>query len=218
MMLEQLALIVHVLGWVFWLGTDLGVLLTCRYAERGSLSVETRLTLLEVGMILDRLPRFAVPLVWGSGVILSEKMGYGFLPVPLGLIITAMWLVATYLITFTEQNSKPFTFGLWGQTFFYCAVILGMGLGASSLLYTGEIPLWLALKWYAYVIVAISALVLEKYFAPVIVGFQKLATEGATEVGNAQLSSDLRPVYAAVLSIYSGTLLAGLAGLLKPIL
>ena len=218
MMLEQLALIVHVLGWVFWLGTDLGVLLTCRYEERGSLSVETRLTLLEVGMILDRLPRFAVPLVWGSGVILSEKMGYGFLPVPLGLIITAMWLVATYLITFTEQNSKPFTFGLWGQTFFYCAVILGMGLGASSLLYTGEIPLWLALKWYAYVIVAISALVLEKYFVPVIVGFQKLATEGATEVGNAQLSSDLRPVYAAVLSIYSGTLLAGLAGLLKPIL
>ena len=67
MMLEEFALVVHVLGWVFWLGTDLGVLLTCRYAERGSLSVETRLTLLEVGMILDRLPRFAVPLVWGSG-------------------------------------------------------------------------------------------------------------------------------------------------------
>ena len=49
MMLEEFALVVHVLGWVFWLGTDLGVLLTCRYAERGSLSVETRLTLLEVG-------------------------------------------------------------------------------------------------------------------------------------------------------------------------
>ena len=93
-----------------------------------------------------------------------------------------------------------------------------MGLGASSLLYSGEIPLWLALKWYAYVIVAIAALVLEKYFVPVIAGFQQLATEGATEVGNAQLSADLKPVYAAVLSIYSGTLLAGLAGLLKPIL
>ena len=206
MILEQLALVVHVLGWVFWLGTDLGVLLTCRYAERGSLSVETRLTLLEVGMILDRLPRFAVPLVWGSGVVLSEKMGYGFLPVSVGLFITALWLVATYLITFTEQNSRAFNFGLWGQTLFYGTVILGMGLGASSLLYSGEMPLWLALKWYAYVIVAISALALEKYFLPVIVGFQNLATEGATELSNAQLSTDLRPVYAAVLCIYSGTL------------
>ena len=93
-----------------------------------------------------------------------------------------------------------------------------MGFGGSLLLYSGDIPLWLALKWYGYVIVAISALALEKYFIPVIVGFNNLVTEGATELINAKLSADLRPVYAAVLCIYSGTLLAGLAGLLKPTL
>ena len=53
MSLGEAALITHVLGWVFWLGTDLGVFLSCRYAEKGNLSAETRLTLLEVGMKLD---------------------------------------------------------------------------------------------------------------------------------------------------------------------
>ena len=217
-MIDKIALVIHVLGWVFWLGTDLGVLLTCRYAEKHSLSVETRMTLLEVGMILDRLPRFAVPLVWGSGVILSEHMGYTFLPTYLGLFITVFWLVATYLITFTHKNSHQYNFGLLSQTFIYGSVILGMGFGGSLLLYSGDIPLWLALKWYGYVIVAISALALEKYFIPVIVGFNNLVTEGPTELINAKLSADLRPVYAMVLCIYSGTLLAGLAGLLKPTL
>ena len=89
-MLAQWALVVHVLGWVFWLGTDIGVFIACRHAERGDLSVETRLTLLEVGMLLDRLPRLAVPLVWGSGAVLSKQWGYEFVPIPCALLVAAL--------------------------------------------------------------------------------------------------------------------------------
>ena len=218
MSIDQVALVVHVLGWVFWLGTDLGVFLSCRYAERGTLSTETRLTLLEVGMILDRLPRFAVPLVWGSGVVLSSYSGYGFIPVSLGLSVTIAWLLATYFIVFTPPGNRTYAIGIWIQTIFYGSVVLGMGGGATWLFYLGDIPLWLALKWYAYVIIAGSALILEKYFVPVVQDFQTLAAEGGNEKINAKLSADLRPVYVAVLVIYSGTLLAGLSGLLKPAL
>ena len=218
MILEKLALVTHVLGWVFWLGTDLGVFLSCRYAERGNLSTETRLTLLEVGMILDRLPRFAVPLVWGSGMVLSKQMGYDFLPLPICFAITVAWLTATYLIIYTPPGGREYVIGIRLQTFFYGLVIIGMGLGASWLLFKGDIPLWLALKWYAYVIIALSALTLEKYFVAVVEDFQLLATEGGNDEINSKLSSDLKPVYLAVLIIYSGTLLAGLSGLLKPII
>ena len=218
MSLEKIALVTHVLGWVFWLGTDLGVLLSCRYAERGNFSVETRLTLLEVGMLLDRLPRFAVPLVWGSGVILSRQLGYDFVPLSVCLVITAAWVAATYLIIFTPPGGTQFLVGIRLQTLFYGMVIIGMGGGSSWLLLNGEIPLWLALKWYAYVIIAVSALTLEKYFVPVVEDFQLLATEGANENLNSKLSSDLKPVYLSVLIIYGGTVLAGLSGLLKPML
>ena len=97
-------------------------------------------------------------------------------------------------------------------------VIIGMGGGSSWLLYNGEIPLWLALKWYAYVLIAASALALEKYFVPVVEDFQLLAAEGGNDQLNSKLSSDLKPVYLAVLAIYSGTVVAGISGLLKPLL
>ncbi|MFT4769453.1 MAG: hypothetical protein ACI8RN_002598 [Glaciecola sp.] len=216
-MLEQVALVVHVMGWVFWLGTDLGVFIACRFAERGSLSVETRLTLLEVGMILDRLPRLCVPLVWGSGVVLSSQWGYEFIPVSYGLAIAAIWLIATWLIIFQVPGTRKHRLAMWVQTLFYGGVIVvGMGGGATWLLSTGELPLWLALKWYAYVIIAISALTLERYFVPVVLGFQSLASEGASDETNSQISKDLVPVYVAVLCIYAGTVLAGISGLLKP--
>ena len=218
MSLEKIALVIHVMGWVFWLGTDLGVLLSCRYAERGNLSAETRLTLLEVGMKLDRLPRFAVPLVWGSGVVLSKQLGYDFIPLWICAVITLAWTIATYLIIFTPPGGRQYMVGINLQTLFYGMVVFFMGGGASWLLYHGEIPLWLALKWYAYVLIAVSALVLEKYFVPVVEDFQLLATEGGNELLNSKLSADLRPVYFAVLVIYGGTVLAGLSGLLKPML
>ena len=217
-MLEQTALVVHVLGWVFWLGTDLGVFIACRHAERGSLSVETRLTLLEVGMILDRLPRLAVPLVWGSGVILSKQLGYEFIPVPYGLAVALIWLIATWMIIFQQPGSRSHSLAMWVQTLIYAGVIIGMGAGASWLLVSGDMPLWLALKWYAYVIIGIAALALERYFAPVVVSFQRLATEGPSDEINHRISADSKPVYIAVLCVYSGTLLAGISGLLKPLL
>ena len=217
-MLEQWALVVHVLGWVFWLGTDIGVFIACRYAQRGALSVETRLTLLEVGMILDRLPRLAVPLVWGSGLILSKQWGYEFIPVPYGLIVSAVWLLATWVIIFGQPGGRSHAIALSTQTIIYTGVIVGMGSGATLLLASGDIPLWLALKWYAYAIIGIAALALEKYFAPVAAGFQSLASEGAGDDTNNKIATGLKPVYTVVLCIYGGTLLAGISGLLKPAL
>jgi hypothetical protein len=218
MMLEQWALVIHVLGWVFWLGTDLGVFLACRYAERSDLSNETRFTLLEVGMVLDRLPRLAVPLVWGSGLILSAKWGYDFIPTTYGLAFAFIWLIATWGIIFQPPGSSLHRLCLGLQTLFYGLLIIGMGAGASWLLYSGGMPLWLAFKWYAYVVIAIAAIALDKYFAPVIVDFQLLATEGSSDSLNEKLSRDIKPVYTMVLVIYAGTLVAGLSGLLKPVL
>jgi hypothetical protein len=52
----------------------------------------------------------------------------------------------------------------------------------------------------------------------VIIDFQLLATEGSSDSLNEKLSRDIKPVYTMVLVIYAGTLVAGLSGLLKPVL
>jgi len=104
-----------------------------------------------------------------------------------------------------------------GQKIFYLAVIAGMGLGGSWLLYSGSIPLWLGLKWFGFVIVAVGALLLEKLFAPVIPLFQELAATDSNPELNSRIVASLKPVYPMVLLIYGGTLVAGISGLLKPL-
>ena len=217
MTLYDIALVVHVLGWVFWLGTDVGVFLGARYAERADLSEETRLTVLEVGMMLDRAPRFAVPVVWFTGVLLSRGLGYEVIPVLPAAIFAAVWVLITWAVIFLEPASAAHRTALLAQTVFYLIVIFGMGAGALWLLSSGAIPLWLALKWLGFVLVGIAALLLEKMFKPVAVLFQQLATEGAGQELNERISSTLKPVYPVVLAIYAGTLIAGVSGLLKPI-
>jgi hypothetical protein len=209
--------VIHVLGWVFWLGTDVGVFFGARFAERSDLSVEARLAVLELGMLLDRAPRFAVPIVWFTGTVLSTRLGYDVLPLWFAAPLTLIWLLVTWFLIFGVPGSSVQRAALWAQTLIYSGVIVGMGGGATWLLATDQIPLWLALKAYGYVIVAIAALTLEKWFAPVGALFQQLATEGASAALDARIRTALRPVYPVVLLIYAGTLLAGISGLLKPL-
>ena len=59
----SLMVLVHILLLVFWVGTDVGVFLAAKVSERTDLSIETRSTVLSVGMVLDRLPRSALVLI-----------------------------------------------------------------------------------------------------------------------------------------------------------
>ncbi len=211
-------LLVHVLGWVFWLGTDVGVFLASRYAEKSELSVETRLTVLEVGMILDRMPRMAVPLVWGSGMLMAAQQGYSLLDPVVTIVFTLAWIAVTWIVVFQAKEALAYRYAIRAQSLIYGGVVLGMGIGCTVLLLADELPLWLALKGYAYVVIGVSAVLLEKWFHPVAASFMQLAASGASPGLNQRISSELRPVYASVLAIYAGTLLAGVAGLLKPVL
>lgn len=214
----ELLLVIHVLGWVFWLGTDLGVFFAAKWSERDELSVETRLTVLQLGMLLDCAPRFAVPVVWASGMLLAARQGYVFLPTMVILAIALVWTVATYLVIFGKQGSAAQRNAMRLQTLFYGLVIVFMGGGGAWLLAQGEIPLWLALKGLGYTVIAITGLWLERAFAPVGALFGRLAAEGASDALNESIHHALKPVYPIVLGIYVGTLIAGISGLTKPTL
>jgi len=212
------ALVVHVLGWVFWLGTDVGVFFSAKFAERGDLTPETRLTLLELGMLLDRAPRFAVPIVWFTGVVLMHRYGYFFIPLTAASVVLAIWIGLTWAVLFRPAGSTLHEKALLAQALVYFMVIFGMGGAGSWLLATDQIPLWIAIKWFAYVGLAVVAILLERAFAPVTNLFQTLAVEGANDSLNMRIRTALKPVYALVLAIYFCTIVAAVSGLTKPFL
>ena len=53
--MEGVWLYLHILLLVFWVGTDVGVFIAARWSEQTTLSIETRQTVLQLGMVLDRL-------------------------------------------------------------------------------------------------------------------------------------------------------------------
>ncbi|MEM1230228.1 MAG: hypothetical protein AAGI15_06805 [Pseudomonadota bacterium] len=211
-------LVIHVLGWVFWLGTDIGVYLAAKRSERRDLGVEARLAVLELGMVLDRAPRFAVPIVLGTGLLLLN--GYGLAPLPPAAAIALMlgWIVIVWLGIFQPPGTPLQARAMQIQTLIYLFVIGGALLWATLGLVNATLPLWVALKGYAYALIGIAALILEKTFAPAVADYQALAEQGSSPPLEADLHAHLQPVYRSVLVIYAGTALAGIAGLLKPVL
>ena len=212
---HELILLVHLLGWVFWLGTDVGVFLGAKVFERADLSVETRMKVLELGMVLDRFPRFSMPVVWLTGVLLMNDLGYTVIAAPLAFAATLVWLVVTWMLVFKPPGGPAYIRAAIAQMGILAAVILGMGGYAIYGLASEQLPLWLALKWLAFVLVGITVLALEKTFAPLGPLLGELAEQGASDDLNGRISRVLAPVYPIVLAIYLWTLLAAASGVSK---
>jgi len=81
---------VHVLAFVFWLGTDLAVWYIGFYAVNRKLSAETRVTVIRILFALDMAPRISMTLMLALGIHLSYRIGY--------LLVPAWVIYASYLI------------------------------------------------------------------------------------------------------------------------
>ena len=216
MQLHDLWIVIHVLGWVFWLGTDIGVFIAAKMSENSNYTPETRLTVLKLGMILDMGPRFAVPIVFMTGVQLSNDLGIDIIPALAGWAVGLFWLACVAVGIATEGGQgKLGGLAMKSQFFINLIVAIGMGgIAASSFAGIADMPAWLAIKWLAYAVIAIAAIVLEKKFAPAVMLYGKLGAEGSSDALNADLHLALQPVYNAVLVIYAATLVAGITGLI----
>jgi len=214
----DIMLYIHVLAWVFWLGTDIGVFIGAKFTENAEYSVETRLTILKLAMILDMAPRIAVPVVFTTGVYLAHA-SYGVQVPPLGIGI-GLGLVWLAVVAIGVLNPPETKLGARMQKLnlginFIALIAMG-GLGMASLLGANYFPGWLAAKWLAYAWIALFAIGIDIAFKPAVMDYMRLMTEGSTDEVNASLSKNLKPVYLTVIAVYLGTMVAAYFGLAKP--
>lgn len=214
----SMLIVVHVLGWVFWLGTDIGVFVAAKYSEKADLSVETRLKILEVGMLLDIAPRIAVPIVFMTGFSLMSLLGLEtYVPLAGAIAFGLVWLAAvlTGIATQGGQGTAG-NIAMKTQFLFNLIVAIGMGgVGVAAFAGILDQPDWVAMKWLAYGLIAVAAILLEITFKPAIMIYGEMGASGASPERDAALSKALKPVYWCVLGIYAFTMLAGISGLLK---
>ncbi len=217
MMLEHKILVFfHISLWVFWLGTDLGVFLAAKMSENSSLSIETRSSVLRLGMVLDRLPRTCNALIFPSGLQLIASLEIIRVPawaLALVWILGLAWVLimwrgflnpGTAAEKLFEKTNTPFSLLL-------CVGALAFA-AATQTVAALEAPLWLAAKLVAVGLIGFAVVPLDRGFAPATATFATIAQSGSTAELEQKYHAQLQPVYGWVLFIYAMTIVAAFSG------
>jgi hypothetical protein len=211
----------HVLMLVFWVGTDMGVMLCARKSTDSRLSLETRLTLLKTALLIELLPRTMWALALPLGVMLSR--GLGLLDISdAGIALVWLFTIAWLLISVggAHYSDRPI-----GQTLAAInrwiigtigVVLLAVGLYS----YATHGPFeshWLAAKVALYGVINLTILGIEVSFIPLGPAFGRLAVEGSKPDIEAIISDKMNGTMFWVYTTYILILVVGLVGIAKPI-
>jgi hypothetical protein len=210
----------HILLLVFWLGTDLGVLLAARRVREAALTPAERLTLLDLALRIDLLPRIAFSLMFAVGATL----GYlgGTLPLPgwaLALLwtLTGLWLALTLALAASEGKPRQAVLAAV-QRVWLIAVALACAVAATWLLAgTAAVPGWLALKIGLYGLVCLAAIGIDRAFVPLIPAMGELAESGSSPGLERRIRGAIDHALRYVYGLYALLLLAGFLGVVKPL-
>ena len=200
----------HICMFVFWLGTDVGVMLCSKKSTDPNLGVEARFQMLEMALKIELLPRVMWVMALPFGVQLSKTMGYID---PSSITLTMMWLFTLAWLVINVGGAANLN-EPWGQQLSkinrFIIASLGVGLvivAVSSFMGYGPYEAnSVALKVGLYGLVNLTILGIEVAFFPLGLAYERLATEGSSPEIESSISGGmdltLRWVHATYILIF----------------
>lgn len=212
----------HLLLFVVWLGGDIGVfLLGQSFRRRTAWTLEQRLALLKMLVVVDLAPRIAWALMIPASLTLLQLGRWWLLGWPL---VAAAWVAGLWWVWFVLSSHargqaappRPIARALENglkiaMTLFY------LWLGGWSLV-TGE-PLgatWLATKALLFGLIFLAAIMIDVRFRPVGPLLGKLIAEGSSDATEIPLLAAMNRTRRWVLTIYLLLLVTAFLGNVKP--
>jgi hypothetical protein len=218
-MTYSVLLYAHVLLFVFWIGTDVGVFLLGRIAQRDAYPVQRRVDAFSTALVLDRFPRICFALMAPVGFQLAAMAGYVTLPYGLLWIIWAvasLWL-GTVFASFLLDVGPLFRAARTTDRVIQAIVMVTLiGMALSSFASGQPTPMmWLAGKMLAFGLLAAAALVLDFLSTPMLFRFQELDRDGLSPALQARIYHGMNRIYVCVGIVYACALIAGFLGTTK---
>jgi len=176
----------HILMFVFWVGTDMGVFLSCKKATDPKVPIDARFMLLHMALRIELLPRTMWKAALPLGVTLSREMGLIELSI-LNLLLVWAFSIAWWVLSVTSawHYDKPIGHKLTK----YNNIVTGtvgtvlIIVAASSLMGNGPFDAdatWLAWKVGIYGLINLAIVAMLYVFDPMGIEFGRLAVEGST--------------------------------------
>jgi hypothetical protein len=185
----------HILMFVFWVGTDMGVFLSCKKSTDPKLSIDARFLLLHMALRIELLPRTMWKAALPLGVTLSQVNGWIDLT-PTGLTLVWVFSIVWWAISMTGawHYDKPIGHKLTKEKNLLPGAV---GLGLIWLAYssaTGNGPFavdesWLHWKVGIYGLINLMIVAMLYVFDPMGIAFGRLAVEGSTPEIEATIST-----------------------------
>jgi len=212
----------HLLLFVFWVGTDVGVLLLARKFRDASLPVEARVVLLQQALVIDTLPRVCFVAMLPAGFSLAAAAGLVSLS---GAALAGLWLLAAAWLALglaaAKNMDKPIGPRLqrlhWAVLGVVGLAAIGLGAAWAAQGLPQAAP-WLGLKLIAYGAICFAALGIDRAFLPIGPATQRLVTEGSSPALEREITATVNRSLRFVYAVYAGVLLAALVGVARPVL
>lgn len=210
----------HVLMFVFWVGTDMGVMLAARKSADSRLTLEARLALVKIALLIELLPRTMWAMALPFGVMLSRNLG--LLQIS-DAGAAAVWLFALAWVSISlggaHWSERPIGQKLAGVNRWIIGVLGVVLLALGGWSYFGNGPFltgWLATKVALYGAINLTVLGIEASFLPVGPAFARLFTEGSTAGVEGAISRGMQRTMLWVYASYILILIVGFIGVAKP--
>ena len=224
---HTLAILLHILLFVYWLGGDLGVYYSSRFIIKPELQPETRAVAAKIMVGCDLAPRVSLILFGASGLTL---MYYG----PLGdeFFLTGWMLALAWVGTLTwltvsllEARGGDSRRGhVYHQADLYVRWALSAALvvvGGYALLVSEPFgvdtnPRWLGAKVLAYGLCILCGVMIRRALRPFGPAFGALMTTGSTPEVEQGIVGSIRRSEPWVYGIWAMVVLAAVLGVIKP--
>jgi hypothetical protein len=221
------AVIGHIVLFVYWLGGDLGVYYSSRFIIKPELQPETRAIAAKIMVGCDMAPRFSLILFGASGVTLMYYGPLGDKFFLTGWMLALVWLGTLLWVFLSLQEAR--TGGQSSHGFYHrsdlvirhvvAAVLVGFGLYAlvaSEPFGVDTNPKWLGAKVTAYGITIFCGIMIRRALKPFGPAFGALMTTGSTPEVEDGIVGSIRRSEPWVYAIWFLVLLAAVLGVIKP--
>ena len=215
----ELFIILHLLGFVYWLGGDLGVYYSSGFVIDRNLSPETRLIASKIMMNLDLVPRVCMTLMLTIGAQLASLQGVDHYP---GQMI-ALWLLAPFwlfMVLYMHFSHGTPLAKTFGTIDYWLRRVLVVAILASVVftLYTGRLAdtPWLTAKVGLFAFLIFCGIMIRVHLPGFIVGLQALAKGSISDEENDNMIAGLKGARPWVWSIWAVVFLEAVIGVVKP--
>jgi|TARA_B110000495_G_scaffold47651_1_gene39711 hypothetical protein len=217
---QDIALLLHLLLFAYWLGGDIGVFYSSGFAINPKLSRGARQAAGTIMMNLDLIPRLCLSLMLSVGGILTHYYGIEHpLWQMIGIILLGpIWTFALIYIHFNEGTDlvKKMT-----KIDYYFRWIMVFTLIASvtyAFIYTdrlAENP-WVGAKLIVFAALIFCGIMIRKYIGGFITGIHNIVKDNINEADDIAMAASLAKARIFVLTIWFLLFVEVWIGVVKP--